>query len=64
MRKLSLLAAVCALLLMLMGSAAANITYCANDLVGVGTVTGMITTDGTIGTLGASNILSFNLNLA
>jgi hypothetical protein len=48
---------------MLTGSAAANIIYHADDHVGVGTVTGTITTDGVIGTLGAGDILSFNLTL-
>jgi hypothetical protein len=63
MRKLPLLAVICALSLMLTGSAAANITYTANDHVGVGTVTGTIVTDGLIGTLSSADILSFNLSL-
>jgi len=64
MRKLFLLGVGCALWLTLAGSAVANITYTANDQVGpVGTVTGTITTDGTLGTLGAADILSFNLTL-
>jgi hypothetical protein len=42
---------------------AANITYTLNEAVGAGSVTGFITTDGTIGTLAAGNILDWNLIL-
>ena len=63
MRKLPLLAILCALSLTLTGSAVADITYTVNDHVGVGTVTGSIVTDGLIGTLSSGDILSFNLSL-
>lgn len=43
--------------------AAANITYTVNNPVGAGGVTGSIVTDGVIGTVTVSDILSFNLLL-
>jgi len=42
---------------------AADITYDVNESVGPGFVNGTITTDGTIGTLGYSDIVSWNLNI-
>jgi hypothetical protein len=41
----------------------ADITYTVNQTVGAGGVTGTITTDGTIGTLGATDIIGWNLLL-
>lgn len=41
----------------------ADITYTINDTVGAGTVTGTITTDGFLGTLGTSDIIDWNLVL-
>ena len=38
-------------------------TYIVNLTIGAGSVTGVITTDDTIGTLGPSNILGYNLLL-
>lgn len=52
-----------ALLLSAVFCSAAAITYNVNQTVGVGTVTGFIETDGTIGGLGTSNILNWNLLL-
>jgi hypothetical protein len=43
---------------------AATITYNVAQTVGPGSVTGFIETDGTIGVLGTSNILDFNLLLS
>jgi hypothetical protein len=43
--------------------AAADITYDVNRTVVLGSVTGTITTDGTIGTLAANDITSWNLTL-
>jgi hypothetical protein len=43
------------------GVASANITYIVNQTIGPGTATGFITTDGTIGTLGTADLLSWNL---
>src|SRR6267378_6044483 len=42
---------------------ATDITYTVNQTVGAGGVTGTITTDGTIGTLAAGNIIGWNLLL-
>jgi hypothetical protein len=42
---------------------ASNITYYVDQTVGVGNVTGFIVTDGTIGVLGASDIVNWNLLL-
>jgi hypothetical protein len=42
---------------------AGNITYSVNGTAGTGTFSGFITTDGTIGTLGTSNILDWNVLL-
>jgi len=47
----------------LCGAANANITYNLNQTIGAGGVTGDIVTDGTIGVLGSTNILDWNLNL-
>ena len=44
-------------------SAAANVTYAISQTVGAGSVSGTITTDGDLGTLDASDIVSFNLVL-
>jgi hypothetical protein len=40
-----------------------DIVYTVNQMVGPGSVTGFITTDGTIGTLSSTNILDWNLTL-
>jgi hypothetical protein len=45
------------------GAYAATITYSINQIIGPGSVIGTITTDGTIGTLSAVNIVGFNLTL-
>ena len=45
------------------GAAHAAITYSVDQIIGVGSVVGSITTDGATGTLAASDILSWNLNL-
>ena len=45
------------------GAYAAPITYDVNQIIGPGSITGTITTDGTIGTLSAANITGFNLIL-
>lgn len=64
MKKLYLLASAFALSLTLTGRASANdITYTVNDVVGAGSVTGTITTDGTIGTLSTGDIVGFDLTL-
>jgi len=42
---------------------ASEITYLVNEAVGAGSVTGFITTDGTLGTLGTANIVNWDLNL-
>jgi len=52
-----------ALLLSAVLCSAADITYDVDQTVGIGSVTGFIETDGTIGVLGASNILNWNLLL-
>ena len=56
-----------ALLSLLLGAvsvcSAASITYEVNQTIGAGGVTGFIETDGTIGVLGASNIIDWNLTL-
>ena len=41
-----------------------DLTYAVNQTVGAGSVTGTITTDGTIGGIGAGNIVGWNLTLA
>lgn len=64
MKKLYLLASAFALSLTLTGRASAtDITYTVNDVVGAGSVTGTITTDGTIGTLSTGDIVGFDLTL-
>ena len=63
MRKLFLLLVVCTFWLMFTGSAAADIVYHVNNKVGVGSVTGTITTDGTTGILFTFDIVAFNLTL-
>jgi len=45
------------------GAAAANITYSVNEIIGVGSVTGTVTTDGATGVLGTSDFLAWNINL-
>lgn len=53
-------------LLPLLGPAASHaspITYTLDQTVGSGSVTGTITTDGTLGTLAASNVTAWDLNL-
>jgi hypothetical protein len=42
---------------------ASNVTYIVNESVGSGSVTGSITTDGTIGTLDSSSLVDWNLTL-
>jgi hypothetical protein len=42
---------------------ASNITYAVHGSVGPGSVTGSITTDGNIGTLGTGDIVGWNLNI-
>src|SRR5271169_6559776 len=44
-------------------SGAGDITYAVDQVIGPGTVTGFITTDGTIGTLTAADLLNWNLEL-
>jgi hypothetical protein len=44
-------------------SAGAAITYTVDQTIGVGSLTGTIQTDGAIGTLGASDITAWNLEL-
>lgn len=54
------------LITMLLGvsvCSATPITYDVNQTIGLGSVTGTITTDGTTGVLGAGNITSWNLEL-
>ncbi len=58
-----LLAAIIAGGLALAGQARASIVYKVNEVMGVGGIFGTITTDGTIGQLSASDILSWNLNV-
>jgi Legume lectin domain len=58
-----LLAAISAGALALVYEAKANITYNVNLTVGAGGVVGSITTDGTVGVLSASDILSWNLTV-
>jgi hypothetical protein len=50
-------------LLALAGPAQADITYTVDEVMGAGGIFGTITTDGTIGQLGASDILGWNLNV-
>ncbi len=50
--------------LMAGAASAADITYAVNRTVGAGSVVGTITTDGTLGVLGAGNILGFDLVLS
>lgn len=45
------------------GPGANNITYRVNQTIGAGSVTGVISTDGTIGILGQANITGYNLLL-
>lgn len=59
--------ALFAALLLVFGTVAAEaapITYNVNRAIGAGGVTGVVTTDGTIGTLATGNILSWSLALA
>src|SRR5450432_3108133 len=59
-------ARICIALLMLLGAlvcTATPITYVVNRTVGVGSITGTIQTDGTIGTLSTGNITDWNLIL-
>ena len=64
MKSLYLLPSVFALTLTLTETTVAgDITYFAHDTVGMGSVTGSITTDGVLGTLSTSDILSFDLTL-
>lgn len=65
MRKIkSRLIAIALLAGFMVARANANITYAVNQNVGgVGSATGTITTDGTIGILGPSNIVAFDLKL-
>src|SRR5436309_15106863 len=43
---------------------AGPIVYTVNQTVGLGSVTGTITTDGNLGTLGGVDISAFNLNIS
>jgi PEP-CTERM motif len=55
-----------ALALMLLGvnvSSAATITYDVDQMIGVGSVIGTVTTDGTIGTLSTANFTAWSLDL-
>jgi hypothetical protein len=52
-----------AVLLLGIPQANADIIYAVNDTVGSGTLTGSITTDGSIGGLGQDNILAWNLTI-
>ena len=52
---------VCVLMLVIMSSAQATVIYDVNQTVGTGTVTGHITTDSTIGTITAANIVDWAL---
>jgi hypothetical protein len=54
-----------ALFSMLLGinAASASITYDVDQIIGLGSVTGTVTTDGTIGALKASDFTSWNLTL-
>jgi len=45
------------------GAYASPITYAFDQIIGPGSVTGTLTTDGTIGTLSAADIVSFDLTL-
>ena len=44
-------------------ASASPITYTVNQLIGPGSATGTLTTDGTIGVLAAANIIGWNLFL-
>jgi PEP-CTERM motif len=57
------LAVAAALLLTLFPASAATIAYNMDLTVGTASAVGSITTDGTIGTLGASDIVSYDLTL-
>ena len=52
-----------AVLLLGIPQANANIIYAVNETVGSGTLTGSITTDGSIGGIGQANILAWNLTI-
>lgn len=52
---------LCCLLACASAVSAGPIIYTVNQTVGAGSVTGTITTDGTIGTLGSGNISAFDL---
>jgi hypothetical protein len=64
-RRGRLIRAVAVLIPILLGSVAAkaDIQYTVNRTVGIGSVTGTIVTDGTVGTLAASNFVDWNLLL-
>lgn len=47
-----------------LSAAGASITYNVNLMIGTGTVTGTITTDGTVGVLAQANIVGYNLQLS
>ena len=63
MRKSYLLAAVAAISLSALPAMAATIVYNVNQTIGSGSVTGTITTNGTIGILTKPDITAFNLHL-
>lgn len=59
----SLASLACLSVLLLQDQARANTVYNVDQSVGIGSVTGQIVTDGTIGVLAASDIVSWNLLL-
>jgi hypothetical protein len=65
MKKSQLLGAACVCVITLLASVTANasIVYNINRTIGEGTVTGSVTTDGTIGVLGSANITDWALTL-
>ena len=65
MKKSQLLGAVCAGIIILLASGQANATtvYNLDRIIGAGTVTGFIETDGTIGVLSSANITNWVLTL-
>ena len=63
--KLRLVWGIACLVLVLAATRPATaITYLFNDTVGTGTVTGTVTTDGTLGALTPLNFVSWNLTIA
>jgi hypothetical protein len=62
-RKVSLLALALLTTLIRPVSASADITYAINVTAGVGSVTGTVTTDGTLGILGTGDFIAWDLNL-